>query len=114
MMRTHMAMRSFSRDDSVTEHKLAPGTVRRIFGYAGNYRGLIAGFLVLLVVDSLLVIAQPLLFRRIVDDGITPGDAAVVTVSALFVALLARGDASPPLRPLAPPDDQSRRQAAAT
>ncbi len=93
MMRTHMAMRSFSRDDSVTEHKLAPGTVRRIFGYAGNYRGLIAGFLVLLVVDSLLVIAQPLLFRRIVDDGITPGDAAVVTVSALFVALLAVVDA---------------------
>ncbi len=93
MMRTHMAMRSFARDESVTEHRLAPGTVRRIFAYAGNYRGLIAGFLVLLVVDSLLVIAQPLLFRRIVDDGITPGDAAVVTVSALLVALLAVVDA---------------------
>jgi ATP-binding cassette subfamily B protein len=92
-MRTHMAMRSFSRDDSVVEHKLAPGTVRRILGYAGNYKGLIAGFLVLLVVDSLLVVAQPLLFRRIVDDGITPGDTVVVTVSALLVALLAVFDA---------------------
>ena len=89
MMRTHMAMRSFSRDDSVVEHKLAPGTVRRILGYARNYRTLIWGFLVLLVVDSLLVVAQPLLFRRIIDEGITPGDAAVVTVSALLVALLA-------------------------
>ncbi len=89
MMRTHMAMRSFSRDDSVVEHKLAPGTVRRILGYARNYRRLIWGFLVLLVVDSLLVVAQPLLFRRIIDEGITPGNAAVVTVSALLVALLA-------------------------
>ena len=93
MMRTHMAMRSFSRDESVTEHKLAPGTVRRILGYARGYKALIIGFLLLLVVDSLLVVAQPLLFRRIVDDGITPGDATVVTVSALLVALLAVVDA---------------------
>ena len=93
MMRTHSAMRSFSRDESVTEHRLAPGTVRRILGYARGYRALIIGFLVLLVVDSLLVVAQPLLFRRIVDDGITPGNASVVTVSALLVALLAVVDA---------------------
>ncbi|MGB3015258.1 MAG: hypothetical protein WBB41_11600, partial [Candidatus Nanopelagicales bacterium] len=88
-MRTHLAMRSFSRDESVKQHKLAPGTVRRILGYARNYRSLIIGFLVLLVVDSLLVVAQPLLFRRIIDDGITPGNSAVVTTSALMVAGLA-------------------------
>ena len=82
MMRPHMAMRSFKRDESVVDHKLAPGTFRRILGYATNYRGLIIGFLVLLVIDSLLGVAQPLLFRRIVDDGITPGDAAVVTTAA--------------------------------
>lgn len=93
MMRSHMAMRSFSRDKSVVEHKLAPGTVRRILGYSTNYRWLIIGFLALLVVDSLLVVAQPLLFRRIVDEGITPGNAAVVTVSALLVAGLAVVDA---------------------
>lgn len=89
MMGTHMARRSFSRDDSIKDHKLAPGTVRRILGYAHNYRTLIIGFLVLLVVDSLLVVAQPLLFRRIIDDGITPGNAAVVTATAVMVAGLA-------------------------
>ncbi len=93
MMRPHMAMRSFRRDESVVDHKLAPGTFRRILGYATKYRGLISGFLVLLVIDSLLVVAQPLLFRRIVDDGITPGNAAVVTTTALLVALLAFFDA---------------------
>ena len=28
MMPTHMAMRSFSRDETVVEHKLAPGTLQ--------------------------------------------------------------------------------------
>ncbi|HQR79285.1 MAG TPA: ABC transporter ATP-binding protein [Actinomycetota bacterium] len=93
-MRPHSAMRSFARDDSVASHRLAPGTVRRIMRYARAYRRLIAGFLVLLVLDSLLVVAQPLLFRRIVDEGITPGNAAVVTGSALLVALLAVVDAA--------------------
>lgn len=88
-MRAHTAMRSFSRDDSVLQRRLARGTARRVMGYARPYRRLIVGFLVLLVLDSLLVVAQPLLFRRIVDDGITPGDAAVVTSSAVLVALLA-------------------------
>lgn len=93
MMRPHMAMRSFRRDESVIEHKLAPGTVRRILGYASNYRPLITGFLILLVVDSLLVVAQPLLFRRIIDDGISDGNARVVTMTALMVAGLAVVDA---------------------
>ena len=93
MMRSYSAMRSFRRDESVVEHKLAPGTFRRIIGYATKYKSLIIGFLVLLVVDSLLVVAQPLLFRRIVDDGITPGDAAVVTGTAILVGLLAFVDA---------------------
>jgi ATP-binding cassette subfamily B protein len=88
-----MARRSFARDDAVRDHKLAPGTLRRILGYARPYRSLIVGFLVLLVVDSLLVVAQPLLFRRIVDEGITPGNSTVVTVSALLVAVLALVDA---------------------
>lgn len=93
MMGAHNTMRSFRRDESVIEHKLAPGTIRRILGYATRYRRLIIGFLLLLVVDSLLVVAQPLLFKRIVDDGITPGNAAVVTGTAILVALLAVVDA---------------------
>ncbi len=93
MMRSYSAMRSFRRDESVVDHKLAPGTVRRILRYSTKYKALIIGFLILLVVDSLLVVAQPLLFRRIVDDGITPGNAAVVTTTAILVGLLAFVDA---------------------
>ena len=45
--------------------------------------------LILLVIDAMLTVAQPLLFKRIIDKGVTPGDAKVVTVSAILVALLA-------------------------
>ncbi|MEI8080419.1 MAG: ABC transporter ATP-binding protein, partial [Actinomycetes bacterium] len=86
-------LRSFTRDPSVKKQKLAAGTVRRILGYATPYRKIIVFFIITLVADSLLVIAVPLLFRRIVDQGITPGNAAVVTTSALLVALVAVFDA---------------------
>jgi ATP-binding cassette subfamily B protein len=81
----HSTLRSFARDPSVKEQKLAPGTVRRILTYARPYKMIITFFLIALVIDALLVVAQPLLFKRIVDDGITPGDASVVTTSALLL-----------------------------
>lgn len=86
-------IRSFSRDPSVAKQKLAPGTVRRILGYATPYRAIIALFIGTLVIDALLVVAQPLLFKRIVDQGITPGDAAVVTWTAVLLVALAFIDA---------------------
>lgn len=82
-------MRSMSRDDSVTKTQLRRGTFRRILGYARPYRRIIIAFLITLVFDALLVVAGPLLFRRIVDDGISQGNAAVVTTCALLVALVA-------------------------
>ncbi len=86
-------MRSFTRDPTVSKQKLAPGTVRRIMSYARPYRRIIIFFLITLVIDSLLVVAQPLIFRRIVNDGITPGNAAVVTSMAILVAIVAVVDA---------------------
>jgi len=86
--------RSFTRDRSVTQRKLAPGTTRRIMSYARPYRALIAGFLALVVFDALLVVATPLLFRRLIDDGVVKGDRAVVVGLALVVAALAVVDAA--------------------
>src|SRR3954454_20113480 len=82
-------LHSFRRDPSVTQQRLAPGTVRRITSYARPYSRSIAAFLVLVVVDAVLVIASPLLFRRIIDDGVAQGDRALVIRLALLVALIA-------------------------
>ncbi len=82
-------LRSFTRDPSVKQRQLSRATVRRILSFAAPYKALVMVFLVILILDSLLVIAQPLLFRRIVDQGISQGDRGVVTTSALLVAGLA-------------------------
>jgi ATP-binding cassette subfamily B protein len=87
------AYRSLTRDSTVKQSKISRGLVRRILGYARPYRALVILFLITMVLASLLSVAQPLLFRRIVDNGISVGDATVVTVTALIIALLAILDA---------------------
>jgi ATP-binding cassette subfamily B protein len=88
-----MAARSFTRDRSVTQRKLSRGTWRRVLSYARPYRGYIAVFLALVVLDALFVVVSPLLLKRLVDDGVAKGDKNVVVVIALIVAGLAVVDA---------------------
>jgi ATP-binding cassette subfamily B protein len=85
--------RSMTRDRSVAGKKVNRALVRRILGYARNYRGLIVLFLITLVLASLLSVAQPLMIPRLVDDGIQQGNRQVVTAMALIIAGLAILDA---------------------
>ncbi len=85
---------SMTRDRSVQDKKVTRSTVLRILGYARPYRVIVAIFLLTLVVTSLLSVAQPLLFRRIVDDGISVGDSSLVTWTAVAIAGLAIADAA--------------------
>ena len=87
------AYRSLTRDRSVSSKKVNRALVRRIIGYARNYRSLIVYFLITLVLVSLLSVAQPLMIPRLVDDGINQGNRQVVTVMALIIAVLAILDA---------------------
>src|SRR3954452_22706510 len=82
-------MDSYRRDPSVKDRPLAPGTRRRVLGYARPYRTLIAIFLSLVVFDAFLVILTPLLLRRIVDQGIHDADRGLVIGLSLVVALIA-------------------------
>jgi len=92
------AMRSFTRDSSVTSTKLAPGTVRRIGRFAAPYRRQLIAFLVVIVIDALVAIAPPLVLKKIIDDGIgtnppATGRPGLVLGLALFVAGLSLFDA---------------------
>jgi len=88
------AMFSFRRDSSVTKQRLAPGTVRRIARYARPFSRHISAFLALVVVGSVIVIANPLLMKAIIDDGIIPKREGVVVALALVIAGLAVADAA--------------------
>ena len=94
MQNVWLTYQSMTRDRSVAKQRVTRSTVRRIFGYARPYKLIIAIFLTTLVVASLLSVAQPLLFRRIVDDGISVGNASLVTWTAVAIAGLAIADAA--------------------
>jgi ATP-binding cassette subfamily B protein len=89
-----LTYRSMTRDRNITTRQLNRALVRRILGYAGRYRPIIILYLITLVLVSLLSVAQPLLVPRLVDDGITQGNARVVTITALTMGALAVVDAA--------------------
>ena len=88
-----MTHRSMTADPSVKEQKLKPGTVKRIFSFARPYRTNIIIYLATVVVDAGLVVATPLLLKRLIDEGVIPKDPSVVTNLAILVGLLAIADA---------------------
>jgi ATP-binding cassette, subfamily B, bacterial len=83
------SLRSFTRDTSITSHKLAPGTLRRIAKFARPYRRWLAAFLALIVLDALVGAAGPLIYKAIIDDGITTGRSGFVVAMAVLVGVLA-------------------------
>ncbi len=91
-------MRSFSRDPTVVGKKLAPGTVRRIARFASPYKRDLVVFLALIVVDALVAVANPLIFKKVIDSGIgtnppRTGSTSVVLAMALLLVGLALFDA---------------------
>ena len=85
------AWRHMRTDRDAVKSRVDPGTVRRVLGFAGPHRATIAAFLVVTVIDAGLVVVNPLLVQRLIDDGIAKGNSGLVTVLALImvgVALL--------------------------
>jgi ATP-binding cassette subfamily B protein len=86
------AMRSFTRDPTVTRQRLKPGTVRRIAGWARPYRRELIIFMIATALDAVVTVAVPLLLGRIVT-GIQDKNNRVVLLIAAGVAALALFDA---------------------
>jgi ATP-binding cassette subfamily B protein len=86
-------MRSMTADPSVKSQKLKAGTLRRIFAYSKPYKSHISFFMVTVVIDAILIVSTPLMLRKLIDDGVIPGDGSLVTKLALIVGGLAVLDA---------------------
>jgi ATP-binding cassette, subfamily B, bacterial len=80
-------------DPAVKDQKLKPGTIKRIFAFAQPYRLYLSIFLFTVVIDAFLVVATPLLLRQLIDDGVIPKNADLITRLAVIVGLLAIADA---------------------
>jgi ATP-binding cassette subfamily B protein len=87
-------MRSFMRDRSVVDHRVAPGTGKRMLRFAVPYRRLIIWFLALVVIDAVLGAINPLIIRSIINTGIIGRDRGLVVELSLLLAGLAVADAA--------------------
>ncbi len=93
MHATWMSFRSLTQDSSVKNQKLKPGTLKRIASFAIPYKVSLALFLITVVIDALLIVATPLLLRRLIDEGVIPKNSDLVTQLALLVGVIALLDA---------------------
>jgi len=62
------AMRSIWQDASVVKQKVRPGTAKRMLRFAQPYSWLLALFLLVVIVDAVAGIVNPLIFRDIITD----------------------------------------------
>ena len=88
-----MSFRSLTADQSVKNQKLKPGTISRITRFAIPYKISLIFFMITVVIDAFLIIASPLLLRKLIDDGVIPKDFELVTSLAVLVGIIAILDA---------------------
>ena len=86
-------MRSMRRDPALTKHPLRAGTARRVLGFALPYRYILLLILLVIVLDSLIGVATPVLAGRVVNQITGHGTVHTVVLIALTIAGLAVIDA---------------------
>jgi ATP-binding cassette subfamily B protein len=77
------------QDSSIKDHSIPPGLIRRVISYAKPYRGTLIVFLSCILIDAVLSVAPPLLFKMIIDDGVLAGDTRIIVIISVVVAVLA-------------------------
>jgi len=82
-----------SDPEGVKDKGVDRAVLRRALTFARPYRALIAVFIAIVVVQSLLALVPPILFGRIIDDGIVDGDTGLVTVLSLLIISAALAEA---------------------
>jgi ATP-binding cassette subfamily B protein len=86
-------LRMLSHDASVVQRGVRPGTTARVLRFAAPYAWRLAAFLLLVILDAGVGVANPLIYRRIINDGIIPHDAALIVRLTALAGTLALLDA---------------------
>src|SRR5580693_1323442 len=92
-------MRSLRQDRSVLQHRVKPGTTRRMLTFAVPYKKVLSIFLPVVIIDSAIGAVNPLFLRALINNGLL-GKASqahrenVIITLALVVAALAIFDAA--------------------
>jgi ATP-binding cassette subfamily B protein len=89
----HRTAMGFRRDQALRGRKMNRQTLRRVLGYVRPYRRVLAGFVVTVVIASIVLAIPPLLLRAVLDDAIPNKDRTLVMVLALTAIALAFAEA---------------------
>ncbi|MGA3324088.1 MAG: ABC transporter ATP-binding protein [Terriglobia bacterium] len=82
------SMRSLMQDASVVKQKVKPGTTKRMLRFAVPYAGLLALFLLVVIVDAGIGIVNPLIYRHIINNGFLKGNATLIIRFAILAGVL--------------------------
>ncbi len=82
-------LKSFLKDQSVTNNKILPGTIKRVIGFTKSYRKLLLFFLILIVVDSSIGAINPLILKEIIQKGIIGHHRSIIIELAFLIGGLA-------------------------
>ena len=82
------ASRSLGKDPSVLKQRVKPGTVKKTLLFALPYTRLMVLFLLAVIVDATIGMANPLLYRQIINNGILKGNSELIIHLAIIVAIL--------------------------
>jgi len=73
-------------DPKVLDQKIKPGTARRTLAVAGQHSGRLLLFLVIVVTNAVIGIANPLIYRQIINEGILKENVPLIVRLALLIA----------------------------
>ena len=92
---THRTLQGFHHDEAMRNRRVNRQTLRRVFGYVKPYRAILIGFILAVVVDSIVTAVPPLLFRALLDHALPPKhhNRHLVLVLAVTAVALAFADA---------------------
>jgi ATP-binding cassette, subfamily B, bacterial len=86
-------MRSLRRDQDLKDHKVQRDTLRRMVQFARPYRSQLIVFMVVVILDALVVVINPLILREIINLAQDYKDANTIVALACLAVLLAFVDA---------------------
>lgn len=78
----------------VKGHSFDRSLARRSWDFARPYKGKIIAFVVIIVAAALLQLVPPILFGRIIDQGVAEGNRDLVTTLSIIVVIAAIADAA--------------------
>ncbi len=84
-----MVMHSMGRDPDAANATVKKGTGRRVLAYTHPYRFMVVGFVLVIIVQSLLQLVPPLLLKPIIDGAIAHRDRGQLDRLALIIVVAA-------------------------